>query len=51
MLVGEAEVLHDRELQRPHRRMHPALDCFSVSSANQRWTRLSHEAPVGVKCT
>ncbi len=28
----------------------PRLICFSVSRANQRSTRLSHDGPVGVKC-
>jgi hypothetical protein len=28
----------------------PRRICFSVSVANQRSTRLIHEAPVGVKC-
>jgi hypothetical protein len=29
----------------------PRPSCLSVSVANQRSTRLTHEAPVGVKCT
>ena len=41
----------DRRFELGNAAERAATDCFIVSSANQRSTRLIHELYVGVKCT
>ena len=51
VLVDRLDVLGDRLLQLDGRAVNPRLICFSVRSAKNLSTWLSHEAEVGVKCT
>jgi hypothetical protein len=48
--VGDSDVAADCLLQLSRAAVDASTELFSVSAANQRSTRLIHEAPVGVKC-
>ena len=51
MIVRMGDISHDGGPERLCTAMHAAPQLFSVSKPNQRSTRLSQEALVGVKCT